>query len=121
MMKTELTIEESAKLIERGIPEEKASKAHGMFDSNWKSINHPIFTLADLLGLLPKEIVVDTIMCENYHSPIDIGWEPDSQKWHIGYSLVPRPVDVGVAPELIDALYTTILWAIDNGHISLTK
>lgn len=81
----------------------------------------PIFAIADVLGLLPKEIVADTIICQNDICPISINWDTNVQTWFVGYELIPHPVGVGVDSELIDALFSTLCWAIDNGHIKLTK
>lgn len=126
-MKTTLTPQESATLIAKGISENKASYdlcttpigngVRGII----KTPAQPIFTLADICSLLPKEIVTDTIMCENDVCPISMRWDKNCQKWFVGYDLVPRPVPVGVGSELIDALCSLLCWAIDNGHIDLTK
>ena len=121
-MKTTLTPEQSAKLIAKGISADKASEIKEYDDevSKWTHRGSPIFTLADILGLLPKEIVNDTIMCENDDCPISIRWDKNCKKWFIGYDLVPHPVGV-VDSELIDALFSTLCWDIDRGHIDLTK
>lgn len=122
-MKQTLSVEQSATLIAKGISADKAS-----FDSCATAVGsaartptQPIFTLADIFSLLPKEIVTDTIMCENDVCPISIRWDKNCPKWFVGYDLVPRPVGVGVDSELIDALFSTLCWVIDNGHIDLTK
>lgn len=122
-MKQTLSAEQSATLIAKGISADKAS-----FDSCATAVGsaartptQPIFTLADICALLPKEIVTDTIMCENDVCPISIRWDKNCQKWFVGYDLVPHPVGVGVDSELIDALFSTLRFAIDNGHIDLTK
>lgn len=80
----------------------------------------PIFTLADVCSLLPKEIVTDTIMCENDVCPICINWDTNVQKWLVGYELIPHPVGVGADSELIDALFSILCELIDNGYL-LTK
>lgn len=149
-MKTTLTTEQSATLIAKGISVDKASmfawqkvydyKGNPLSKKDKNSeYNHgitlkkemmicglehieykPIFTLADICALLPKEIVTDTIMCENDTCPISIRWDENCKKWFVGYDLVPRSVGVGVDSELIDALFSTLCWVIDNGHL-LTK
>lgn len=122
-MKTTLTPEQSAELIAKGISADKASYDSCAIEvgSAARTPAQPIFTLADVCALLPKEIVTDTIMCDNDICPISIRWDNNCQKWFAGYDLVPRPVGVGVDSELIDALFSTLCWAIDNGHINLPK
>ncbi len=118
-MKATLTIQESAELIKRGVNENRATSSVWCPSKN--AYIYTIFTLADVCALLPKEIVTDTIMCDNDICPISIRWDNNCQKWFAGYDLVPRPVGVGVDSELIDALFSTLCWAIDNGHINLPK
>lgn len=57
-MKTALTTEQSAALIDRGIPKEKASQVKECRDdvSQWTHRGTPIFTLTHLFGHLPKQI-----------------------------------------------------------------
>ncbi len=114
-MKTTLTPQESANLIAKGISADKASEKKREYTDLGTFIGDtPIFTLADILGLLPKDIVTDTIMCENDVCPISIRWDKNCQKWFVGYDLVPRPVGVGVDSELIDALFSTLCWVIEK-------
>lgn len=81
----------------------------------------PIFTLADVCSLLPKEIVADTIICQNDICPIRINWDTNVQTWFVGYGLIPHPVGVGVDSELIDALFSILCWAIDNNHVKVKQ
>ena len=71
-MKTQLTAEESAKLIELGVSPERASER----TPDYTDINNtgrplerrellPIFTLTDLIGILPKEIEGDNLFMES--------------------------------------------------------
>ena len=112
-MKTTLTAEQSAELIKHGVDKDKASLMQDDDRGRWPYPSVPIFTLADICELLPKEIVTDTIMCENDVCPISIRWDKNCQKWFIGYDLVPRPVGV-VDSELIDALFSTLCWVIEK-------
>ena len=122
IFKSCLTAEQSATLIAKGISAHKASEKKREYPDLGTFIGDtPIFTLADICELLPKEVVTDTIMCENDVCPISMRWDKNCQKWFVGYDLVPRPVGVGVDSELIDALFSTLCFAIDNGHIDLTK
>lgn len=121
-MRTTLTLQESATLIAKGISADKASKRKLDFCDIITPLERrevlPIFTLADICGLLPKEIVTDTIMCENDVCPISIRWDKNCQKWFVGYDLVPRPVGVGVDSELIDALFSTLYWVIEKNLLT---
>lgn len=143
-MKKLLSAEQSATLIAKGISADKASMfawqkvrdgkgnplskkeknckynhgitlKKGMMVCGLERIEYtPIFTLADICSLLPKEVVTDTIMCENDVCPISIRWDKNCQKWFVGYDLVPHPVGVGVDSELIDALFSTLCWVIEK-------
>lgn len=53
-MKRSLTKEQSARLIEQGVPREKASTVEQIPD-----YDNPIFTLTDILEILPKEIKIE--------------------------------------------------------------
>ena len=65
-MKTQLTAEQSAKLIELGVSPERVSesKSSVAYGNGARGImkvpEMPIFTLTDILDILPKEIEVDS-------------------------------------------------------------
>jgi hypothetical protein len=104
MTKDRLTIEQSARLIELGVD---ARKAHESDIYGRKSI----FTLADLLSLLPKEIEDENNI--PYHLNIDypylIGGVSARYLDEDGDSLT------GVlCPELIDALYELLIYILQN-------
>ena len=123
-MKTTLTIEESAKLIELGVDAKLASEevATTIYEQEYNDPRHPIFTLTDILSILPKEITTsETIIGDDFTSALYIEWDCILKKWNCGYYMLPRPVDVGVAPELIDALYQLLIWVIENGHLNKEK
>lgn len=67
----------------------------------------PIFTLTDILEILPKEIKIeDNIACiiiTSYDNQWIVDYE-DNLTSHIDYA----------APELIDALYQLLCWTIKN-------
>lgn len=118
-MKTELTIEQSAKLIESGVPKEKASKIELTYDRK-KEIHtrYQIFTLADLFDLLPKNI-------EKHNLHI----VAKDDYYLVSYSLYSDLNDTEAfiedmcwahGDELIDALYALLLWVIDNHKECLT-
>lgn len=113
-MKTALTTEQSAALIDRGIPEEKASQVKEWRDdvSQWTHRSNPIFTLTDLFGQLPKQIVAE---CENGHINthfLHIVCSPDVCMCY--YKSKSSTLCLSVRTELIDALYELLLWTIDN-------
>lgn len=120
-MKTILTIEQSSELIKRGV---KASNAHEIKVYNdpiseWTHKGCPLFTLADLLSLLPK-----TINPGRYYLDLSYGFGD----WTASYILWNN-CDEGTyirdtqgektADELVDALYKLLLWAIDHNHVKL--
>lgn len=120
-MRTKLTQEQSARLIELGVSRAKASD----FDLDIKDIHNtnrplelrpliPIFTFTDVLKLLPKEIVADTVWGPDDHCPLDFGWDVETNTWYVGYILIPRPLELGVEPELIDALYNLLCWVLQT-------
>lgn len=121
-MKTTLTIEQSAELIKRGVTKDKASEkeriykpivaqngvAHNIYVSD-----APIFTLTDLLSLLPVDV---------YHKPktYELAIRFIFEKWHVEYSHDNLDIlAITHATELIDALYEMVLWCLDNNHVKL--
>lgn len=119
-MKTTLTIEQSAELVKRGVSPERATRvplcATSPDEPRW---SEPIFTLTDMLSLLPKEVIADTRFCKNETCPINIRWDYTMGIWFVVYELVSLPDGIGEDSELINALFSTLLWAIDNNHVKL--
>lgn len=114
-MKTVLTIEESAKLIELGVDAKLASGRYfaDVTPNDGESFldvkEYPIFTLTDILAILPKEIHIhrggDTLSMMYHHNG----------KWYVGYTNVTDFCEhTKVAPELIDALYQLLIWVLEN-------
>lgn len=115
-MKTTLTIEQSAELIKRGVSPERATRvplcATSPDEPRW---SEPIFTLADLLSLLPKHIPF-----ANAEWYLNIQWDILDNKWHVQYLDFDHDDEVvkeEEAPELIDALYLLTLAVIN--HVKL--
>lgn len=110
-MKTNLTIEQSAELIKRGVKRDRMN------------INfEPIFKIEDLLSLLPKEITVtmefydvDRLACLHISST--------NEKWYVSYKYEFEEREYWCkmfnSEELIDALYKLMIWAIDHNHVKL--
>ncbi len=97
-MKTELTIEESAKLIERGV-DAKLASADGYL---------PVFTLPDILNILPKEIFY-----RGLPRPLGMEYSWEDETWD-AYYLGGNHIET--APEFIDSLYQLLIYCINNGH-----
>ena len=122
-MKQMLSPSQSATLIAKGISADKASEKKREYTDIGTFIGDtPIFTLADICSLLPKEIERDTINCglDIYYSPIG------SYFWRASYLTYSYSEIQYVAvekneEELIDALYSLLCWVIDKGYIDLTK
>lgn len=119
-MKPSLTPSQSATLIAKGISAYKASEIKEYDDevSRWTHRGAPIFTLADILSLLPKELKYDSLG-RPYILHIEIEKDRAIAAYRRGWDSV-----VGAdkrCPELIDALYSLLCWVIDKGYIDLTK
>lgn len=126
-MKRLLSPEQSAALIAKGI---SADKASGQGEKMYKPITlqngsikrvfdgyTPIFTLADLLELQPKELMIDGVTY--YLNMLCM------ETWMANYiNAVGDDYVTGIlhsTTELIDALYNLLLWCLDNNHIKLTE
>ncbi len=112
-MKTELTPEESSRLIELGVDPKLASCQQYVESGKTRCgielppLPKPVFRLMDILAILPKEIEgSDLTICAKKD-----GWAV----FYTGRKI--RLSDTRVcAPELIDALYQLLIWCINNGH-----
>lgn len=98
-MKRKLTKEESEHLISLGIPKTKASDkiSYGYLGYI------PIFTLTDILNIIPKVIDFDNNL--NIHiNPIEsvVYYDEHFDDFH------------SLKTELIDALYEVLCWVIEN-------
>lgn len=117
-MKTNLTLSQSQHLIELGVDPSKASSVYqadfyGLDDASLS--NSPIFTLSDILSLLPKEIIKEN--CP-YHLNIDYPY--------LTGGIAARYLDeegdslTGVlCPELIDAVFELLCWCITNKYVDV--
>ncbi len=121
-MKTELTIEQSRRLIECGINASAYASTVLTFNdpiSQWTNRGAPVFTLTDLMILLPpRKPFADA---EAY---LNIYFEIAGQKWVAQYLDYDKDDDVigeESAPELIDALYFLCLWCIKKRYIQPQK
>lgn len=118
-MKDKLTIEQSALLIAFGVSSDKASEIEEYKDdvSQWTHRGAPIFTLNDVLKLLPKEIYSDEREIL-YFLTISM----DKYRCYVRYKNLSYCKNFGPtkhAPELIDALYELLCWTIQNKYLKL--
>ena len=112
-MKTELTTEQSNHLIELGIPEDWASLCEQAFDDGYRK--NPIFTLDDLLKILPKEIeLTDRI----YNLDI-VFWSNEVMGiYNIGAMF---PIMIKKGNELIEVLYELTVWCLENNYLKFEQ
>lgn len=108
-MKTTLTIQESAELIKRGVSANRAHEIKVYDDpvSEWTHKGCPLFTLADLLSLLPQ--------AERDLGGIMIDFDVERGKWASTYEFSDY---MAREDELIDSLYKLILLLLDT-HVKL--
>ena len=123
-MKTELTIEQSAKLIELGVDRKLASikefvpihpevlKGNAEYAKPWGWF--PKFTLTDILSILPKEVIYNRVS-ENLTIFID------NNKSTATYPFYNSNDADFESPELIDSLYQLLIWTITNGYLNQKK
>lgn len=111
-MKTTLTPEQSATLIAKGISADKASEIKEYDDevSQWTHRGAPIFTLSDILGILP--------IADRDLGSMNMGFDVERGLWASYYEFFNY---IACADEFIDSLYKLLLWVIDKGFIYLTK
>lgn len=133
-MKTQLTTSESAKLIELGVSHEKASEICMDFNGTYAYVQGEeaqtvrncvnghfyveecrIFTLADILDILPK-FVPDAGGDLSYALKIQPCNLPGWQVCYYAYSL-DNGKGYQSSPELIDALYSLLVWCLEKGYV----
>ena len=118
-MKTQLTAEQSAKLIELGVSSLRASEIKEYDDevSRWTHRGDPIFTLIDILNILPKEIkrsnynsYTFSIVADNHY------WNVEYRYWRGDYA-ENDTLALFESEELIDALYSLLVWCLEKGYV----
>ena len=124
-MKITLSIEESACLIELGVDAKLASlkefvdihpevlKGNAEYAKPWGWF--PKFSLSDLLSILPKKIRI-------HRDGDNLSMIYHCSQWRVGYTNCAEYCNhTKVAPELIDALYQLLIWAIDHNYVKTEK
>ena len=109
-MKQQLTKKQSRSLIELGIPVKRATGS--ILDDS--QIFCPVFTIGDLLGILPTTIEI------RYY--ITFVWCDEEKVWCTSYDKVKKSGRMYIMvhfenAELIDALFDLAVWCIENGYI----
>lgn len=122
-MKTQLTAEQSAKLIELGVSPERASESESSvaYGNGARGImkvpETPIFTLTDILDMLPKKITFGhRTNCRLKMQPIISSKDRISEVWQACYLHTSLKANAE-APELIDALYSLLVWCLEKGYV----
>lgn len=133
-MKEELTVEQSATLLKLGIDPIMASsskKVYTEIDCNYRYTNNvPIFTITDLLAIIPKDIEYE--YCN--HAQLTIKWDDYLKFWQVDYTSLVMPYGVMsdkevstnngkflsdiYEKELIDSLYTCLVWCLKNNYVN---
>ena len=116
-MKQQLTKEQSRRLIELGVPTEKASASIvEETQGNCCSWTYPVFTIGDLLDVLPKDITRNEVVFK-------ISISGFLQFWNIGYydDFTKLLLFSENGEELTEILYDTAMWCIENGYIKTEK
>lgn len=122
-IKDQLTPEQSSRLIELGVDPSKASayevKEEAVTDKITIETKEPIFTLADLLSLLPKTINFGNRSCcrLKFQAIVSIH-DGLSEVWQACYTHTSCKTNKE-ASELIDCLYELLIWCITNKYIKL--
>lgn len=123
-MKTTLTPQESAELISKGISADKASEKTLAYKEYVKGClvecqpASQIFTLADLLSLLPNNYPGDELDSGGKRVYLTIA-AVDWNRWMAKYSTVNKVIAARIHDEMIDSVYELLLWAIDHNHVKL--
>ena len=113
-MKKELTIDESHVFTAWGVDPGCASTSKVTYDDNLLPTTHPVFTLSDILSLLPVEIDGNCI------SMMVLPDEDGDALWRVCYidiedGTVFLPKEgMFFDEELIDALHELLFWIITN-------
>ena len=110
-MKTRLTKKQTIHLIKLGVPVGKASEQiYEEINDTGRFFRQPTFTLDDLLDLLPKEIErpkEEKVL----HDSANLVIHGLDGEWAVEYEYIDGKLgSYFQAGELIDALYSAVLW-----------
>lgn len=122
-MKTTLTVKESARIIELGIDPQLASSVKYEETGRIRCgielppEPRPIFTLTDILSILPKEIYSKKGNIF-YSLTMVTQMFPLNSSAYYAHSVHGKFSPRMSTPELIDALYQLLIWTIENNYIN---
>lgn len=124
-MKDRLTPGQSQRLIELGVDPSKASSQNIYMKQGYgfhTPIAQPIFTLSDILSLLPKEIH-DAEINVMFYLTIETDCNGTWLATYREYCGSEIAMEIGekVAPELIDALFELLVWVLENHQESINQ
>lgn len=125
-IKTTLTVEESDRLIDLGVDPKLASEIeYRPKKSGYGRLKYRVYSLADILSILPKEIGHMRILTINSTNTLYFAFYAHWEKEYL--SSYEEKVTHGIndkafsAPELIDALYQLLIWAIEQKYVKTNK
>lgn len=121
-MKEKLTAKQSNRLFELGVKTNFASGIEMVEKCDAGCRTVPVFTLADLFDLLPKEIKVEVL---------DVGYEikvtaylhislyngNSLASYHFVFDEKEWSTHHVEGSELVDTLYELVIWCIESGHL----
>ena len=121
-MKTILTVEESQRLIDLGVDPKMASEWDIVDTTDENDPNsfldyeeYPIFSLTNLLSILPKEIKI-------HRDGDNLSMIYHCGQWRVGYTNCAEYCNhTKVASELIDALNSLLIWCLTEKKINLNQ
>ncbi len=111
-MKNELSIEQSAHLIDLGVDPKLASKevALTVYEREYNDPRHPVFTLDDVIEALPQKLGGYNLCIKGVKN----GYEVSYLRFDTFTSQWAYLCDRIVTPELIDALYRLLCWVAND-------
>ena len=118
-MKRTLTPEQSKELLLMGVDRERMTGACKTYSvthpDGYKSLHGHTFSLADLMELLPSEIIVDRQFYDLRIRHIKDAWATQYYNQESSYS---DDLDsYQVEDELVDALFALAKWCFKEGYI----
>lgn len=105
------------KIVDRGFPKLKGSCYLTLFNSDYQSNDSyeftPVFTLIDIIYILPKYIYTHDV---KFH--LDISTKGECNPiWFVSYRADSEIIHTTYSKNVIDAVYEMLCWAVDNGYI----
>ena len=123
-MKTTLTPSQSQRLIELGVDPSMASDNTELGAWADSEYGKPLFTLTDILALLPKEIESNVLSIIAVQ--LVVGTDEVADGWtatYVAEDMISAYGNKSICPasELIDALYNLLCWVLKNHTDKIKK